>query len=118
MSLIVAGTVVGIYAIIGNYLQGTISKSCIWLVSVMLLFISNIPIPDVFPHIYDASFVSVTQPWHNSTYILMSFFGIWVLYYYFRIIKSVKSCEKIALKDTVIFWIILSLCNYSKPNFF
>lgn len=56
-----------------------------------------------------------TQPWHNSTYIIMRMFGFLVLGLFFSIQNHYL--EKINIKEFALFTICLFLVNFSKPNF-
>lgn len=82
-------------------------------VSVSSVFISKLCIPEWSPLYYDDAFS--TQPWHNSTYIMMRLFGICVLAVFFTMQKEYD--KKIGVKDCVLFTIFLILVNLSKPNF-
>ena len=82
-------------------------------VSVSSVFISKLCVPEWSPLYYDDAFS--TQPWHNSTYIMMRLFGICVLTVFFVIQKDYE--KKIRLKDGILFTLFLILVNLSKPNF-
>ncbi len=54
--------------------------------------------------------------WHNSTYLLMKWMGLWTLLVYLKIEKDIS--EKLTLKSFVYFTVILMLTTAAKPNFF
>lgn len=121
MSLIIIATIIGVRKYIDKNIDfrgdGKFSNLAITLVSVLTIFTSNIYIPFIFPHLYN-HYTKVSQPWHNSTFILMRFFSVFVVYYFFKIYDEIKGNEKISKYDAILFWLSLNLCNYSKPNFF
>ena len=47
----------------------------------------------------------------------MRFFSMWVILLFFNIYENVEN-NKFSIRDGIIFCVLLSLCNYSKPNFF
>ncbi len=80
---------------------------------ICLTFLAEIYIPVLAPFFY--SFTTVTQPWHNQTYIFMKIFSLGVLMIYEKINKCYT--EKIGGKDWIIFAILLTITNAIKPNF-
>lgn len=90
---------------------------CEWYMYVPLAItctiLTSIYIPFVYPYFYNGT--CLTQPWHNSTYLLMRCLGMLVMIVYFQIEEHYL--EHISLKQMVIFTILLALVNYAKPNF-
>ena len=82
-------------------------------VSASSVFICKLCVPEWSPLYYDDSFA--TQPWHNSTYILMRLFGICCFVMFYLMQKDYQ--EKIKLRDCALFTLFLILVNCSKPNF-
>ena len=82
-------------------------------VSAGTVFICKLCIPDWSPFYFADSFS--TQPWHNSTYILMRIFAMLTMLYFFRIEKDYL--KKIRYGDLGIFAVLCFLTNFSKPNF-
>lgn len=78
------------------------------------LFISKITISELSPIFYKRV-LFVTQPWHNSTYILMRMFGIFAILYYFKIRK--KGFDKLVFKNYFLFSSSLIVVNLCKPNY-
>lgn len=113
MVAIIVITVLGIYKYIRH--RTNMPLYCSFL-ALVLIFTSNIYIPSLFPHFYN-HYTKVSQPWHNSTFLLMRAFSVWVIYYFFKIYDEIKDNNKISLVNAVCFFLSLSLCNFSKPNF-
>jgi len=88
-------------------------KSALLFFSISSLFITSIYIPFLYPHFYDRAWS--TQPWHNSTYLLMRLLGVLALAVYFQI--EAHYLDGIRWKDFVLFTVLLTLVNYAKPNF-
>ena len=84
------------------------------IISSTTVFICKICIPDFSPYYYLDSFV--TQPWHNSTYVVMRIFGLLAVYYFFRIQKNYLHVSKFNV-DYLFFTLSLIAVNFSKPNF-
>lgn len=80
---------------------------------VSALFMSSIYVPQYYPWYYDNSFG--TQPWHNSTFLLMRLVGTLAVALYLKMEKTYL--KKIEWKDAIAFIILLTLVNYAKPNF-
>lgn len=115
MSIIFVGTSFGMFLYLVRRVGDKVDKYTIVFFALMLLFVSNLYIPAIFPHLY-TNYTSVSQPLHNSTYLLMRFFSVLVTIFYFKIYEQVKLNE-FHIKDGIIFCIFLTLCNFSKPNF-
>lgn len=117
MNSIIFGTYWGMYRYLSGRNEGVNSKEMIAIIATSLLFTSNIYLPVVFEHFYN-HYTTVSQPWHNSTYILMRLFSVWVIFLFFIIYEELTEENKISKKNAILFWLVLSLCNFAKPNFF
>jgi hypothetical protein len=53
--------------------------------------------------------------WHNSTYLMMKWMGLWTLLIYFGIEKDIS--KKLTKKSFVLFTAVLTLTTAAKPNF-
>ena len=99
------------------------SKS--FLLAGSVCFLGGIYVPNVYPYFFlspdyngrGAAFSFCTQPWQNSTYILMRLFGLLTLILFFRIYSKYQ-VEGISPKEWLAFTIVLTLTNAAKPNFF
>lgn len=83
------------------------------LVSMIFLFVGNMYIPDLFEKFYAGS--ANTQPWHNSSYLLMRLFSVLAIGFYFKIEENYLT--EIKVKDWLLFTLFLTLSNWSKPSF-
>ncbi len=83
------------------------------IISALGIFICKLCIPDLSPYYYHNSLV--TQPWHNSTYLLMRFFAPVVISLFFSIQKNYVF--KVSALDLLSFTFFLFMTNFSKPNF-
>lgn len=83
-------------------------------IGISSIFLCTIYVPKFWMKYYAAT-THVTQPWHNSTYLLMRLVAIAVLLIYFKIEK--KYMDKIEVKDLILFTISLVMVNAAKPNF-
>ena len=54
--------------------------------------------------------------WHNSTYLMMKWMGLWTLLIYLKIEKDIS--KKLTLKSFILFTAVLTLTTAAKPNFF
>lgn len=117
MSIIIILTIWSCYSFIHyvlfDLLNTKINKHTIFFVSVFMLFVCKICIPVLSPFFYVKSYV--TQPWHNSTYICMRLFAVLALIYFIKI--QSHYLEHLEYKELIIFTILLTITNYSKPNF-
>ena len=77
------------------------------------LFIASTYIPFLYTEFYKSGLA--TQPWHNSTYLLMRLLGIIVMIVYIKIESHYLS--GISIKEAALFTLLLVLVNYAKPNF-
>ncbi len=122
MSLIVLLTAVFItvliktlYRVISNEEIADTFCPAVYAFSVSLLFIASIYFPRYWEHFYVAQTIT-TQPWHNSTYILMRLFAVLTLIFYFRI-QDVYYNKKVGIKEYFLFFVFLFFSNFAKPNF-
>ena len=53
--------------------------------------------------------------WHNSTYLMMKWMGLWTLLIYFNIEKDIS--KKLTKKSYILFTAALTLTTAAKPNF-
>ena len=54
--------------------------------------------------------------WHNSTYLMMKWLGLWTLLIYIKIEKDIS--EKLTVKSFALFTLVLTLTTAAKPSFF
>ena len=54
--------------------------------------------------------------WHNSTYLMMKWMGLWTLLIYLRLEKNIV--DKLEIKSYLYFMLVLTLTTCAKPNFF
>ena len=54
--------------------------------------------------------------WHNSTYLMMKWMGLWTLLIYLKLEKDIS--EKLTLKSYIYFTVVFTLTTAAKPNFF
>ena len=116
LALVIMCTIVGIYWMINCFLKYyaiELDKKIVYLVSIMLIFVCNIYIPELFPFFYKGT--ACTQPWHNAPYILMRMFAIPTFALYIKMEK--KYLDKIEWKDWIFFLVLLTLGNWAKPSF-
>lgn len=79
------------------------------------VFLCNIYIPGLWPHFYVKQ-TGVTQPWHNSTFLLMRLLGT-VLIILFLYIQEEYLTEHIKLTEWLLFVLVLTGTNMAKPSF-
>lgn len=113
---VVLGTSIGMWFYIHKHLNEYLCKESGMLLAMALLFVNNIYLPKVNEHLYYYN-TNVSQPWHNITFILMKFLGAFVICLYFEIYQELKE-NRLSLNKGIVFVILLSLCNFAKPNFF
>lgn len=78
------------------------------------VLLASIYIPFFQPHFY-ISRTMLTQPWHNSTYLLMRMFAVIAFLLFIKLQDSY--IEKFDYKTAVAFTMVLTLVNYAKPSF-
>ena len=117
MSLVEFVTIIGVYAYVKKRCDDFINRKITLLISTCLMFTSNLYIPVIFPHLYN-HYTTVSQPFHNSTYMMMRMFSVFAVIMYFIILEKIEENKIIQWKELILFCVSLTLCNYSKPNFF
>ena len=118
MGIITVATVYAVYCFLKFILKENnvkFNKYMVMALGITGICLSSIYIPKLFPHHYTAA-TCLTQPWHNTTYILMRMLGYLTLTVYFYIVRNYQ--KKNCIKAYVVFTIFLSLTNFAKPNFF
>lgn len=85
------------------------------LVALFSVFSAGIYIEKYRPYYYFKLSV-LTQPWHNSTYLLMRLLAVMTLIFYFQIEQTYYK-KKIEIRTYFWFAFFLTLTNFSKPNF-
>lgn len=115
MAISMVVTSIGCYIFLKEYT--TISKNKGILISLALLFVCCIYVPDLFPHRYTLILTNTTQPYHNTTYLLMRMFAVFCMLYFLKIYDQLNN-ENLKIKDCFVFFIFLTFCNASKPSFF
>lgn len=118
MSLFVGGTILLTAIFIKQILAELgIEKVEMWYVIPIAagsIFLCSLFIPKLWMFYY-TSRTHITQPWHNSTYLLVRLLAVAVLCVYFKIEKEYT--YRVSNKDLTVFTILLVLANASKPNF-
>lgn len=84
------------------------------IIAASTIFLTNMYIPEYWPHYY-VSQTSLTQPWHNSTYLLMRMFAVYLMSVFILVQKNYTCKMKASL--LILFTILLILVNWAKPNF-
>ena len=87
--------------------------SYLFIVSAGLMFVCKLCIPDLSSYYFNGALV--TQPWHNSTYLLMRPFAMATLLLFFEIQE--KYLSEINIKRNIVFAVLIFLTNFAKPNF-
>ena len=84
---------------------------------IMALFL-NIFMPCYIRGLSDGRYIGMhtASIWHNSTYLMMKWMGLWTLLIYLRIEKNIS--EKLTTKSFILFTAVLTLTTAAKPNFF
>lgn len=110
------GTALGMAVYLRSRAGARWSRPLLLFLGLALVFTGNLWLPRLFPHFY-THYTKVSQPWHNSTYLLMRFFSVPVLALYFKLFDQARR-NAFAIRDGLLFCAVLTLCNYAKPNFF
>lgn len=101
-----------------------INWSYSFLLGIAVCFMGGIYIPNVFPVLYlhhnytgPGTAASIcTQPWHNSSYILMRFFALITMLQFWKI-RSKYFDGKIKISEWISFAVLIFLTTAVKPNF-
>ena len=78
----------------------------------------NILMPCYIKGLADGRYMGMhtSSIWHNSTYLMMKWMGLWTLLIYLKLEKDIS--EKLTLKSYIYFTAVLTLTTAAKPNFF
>jgi hypothetical protein len=78
----------------------------------------NIVMPCYIRGLSDGRYMGMhaSSIWHNSTYLMMKWLGLWTILVYMQIEKKIT--ERITVKSYLFFTLILTLTTAAKPNFF
>ncbi len=84
----------------------------------LLALLLNIVMPCYIKGFSDGRYIGMhtSSIWHNSTYLLMKWMGLWTLLIYFKIEKNIS--KKMTVKSYLYFTLVLTLTTAAKPNFF
>ena len=85
------------------------------MISLGLLFLTNIPIPWLFPRFYAGSLIA--QPWHNITYIAMKPFAVLTLYNFFELYRIYSEEKRISTKHWILTMIMMALATNMNAGF-
>lgn len=85
------------------------------MISLGLLFLTNIPIPWFFPRFYAGSLIA--QPWHNITYIAMKPFAVLTLYNFFELYRIYREEKRISTKHWVLTTVMMALATNMNAGF-
>ncbi len=102
-----------------NHPDANLDISRIFVVAAPLVFLCSIYLPGfygVFYYVAENHVTDFTQPWHNSTYLLMRLFSLAAMTYYFKIQSGYL--QKPLPTGWIAFLLSLTLVNAAKPNFF
>ncbi len=113
LALITGATVLVTYKLLFEQLKNTISKEIILLIALALNFVMAAHLD--FAHTQWYIGYESGNLWHNSTYIVMRFFGLLTLLFYWRVESTYR--EKIIVRDLLLFTLFLSLTTATKPSF-
>lgn len=84
-----------------------------------ICFVSSIYVPFFYPTFYggvNKTITIATQPWHNSTYLLMKLLSFIVMGYYIELQQNY--IKRISITTWVKFAVSLGIVNSVKPSFF
>ncbi len=85
------------------------------MISLGLLFLTNIPIPWLFPRFYAGSLIA--QPWHNITYIAMKPFAVLTLYNFFELYRIYSEEKRISTKHWILTMVMMALATNMNAGF-
>lgn len=86
--------------------------------SYAVLFVGSIKIPRFYPYFYIKDYFHgafLTQPWQNSTYVVMRLFAVLSFAMFLKCLRSAK--EGVKARELFSLFIVLALANAFKPNF-
>ena len=86
--------------------------------SLFLALLLNVLMPCYIRGLSDGRYIGMQSSsiWHNSTYLMMKWMGLWVILIYIRLEKKIS--EELTLKSYLYFTAILTLATAAKPSFF
>ena len=87
-------------------------------IAIILALLLNIVMPCYIKGLSDGRYMGMhaSSIWHNSTYLMMKWLGLWTVLVYMRIEKNIT--KKLTVKSFLFFTCILTLTTAAKPNFF
>ncbi len=87
-------------------------------VAILLALLLNIVMPCYIKGLSDGRYMGMhaSSIWHNSTYLMMKWLGLWTILIYLRLEKNIS--KKLTLESYTFFVIVLTLTTAAKPNFF
>ncbi|MCR4793327.1 MAG: hypothetical protein K5871_11290 [Lachnospiraceae bacterium] len=87
-------------------------------VSLIAALLLNVLMPIYIRGLSDGRYMGMhsSSIWHNSTYLMMKWMGLWTLLIYLRIEKNIS--EKLTVKSYLYFTLVLTLTTSAKPSFF
>lgn len=85
------------------------------MISLGLLFLTNIPIPWLFPRFYAGSLIA--QPWHNITYIAMKPFAVLTLYNFYELYRIYSEEKRISTKHWILTMVMMALATNMNAGF-
>ena len=86
--------------------------------AILLALLLNIVMPCYIKGLSDGRYMGMhaSSIWHNSTYLMMKWLGLWTILIYLRLEKNIS--KKLTLESYTFFVIVLTLTTAAKPNFF
>ena len=86
--------------------------------SLLAALLLNLFMPCYIRGLADGRYIGMhtSSIWHNSTYLMMKWIGLWVLLVYIRLEKNIKN--KLTAENFLYFVLVLTLATAAKPNFF
>ena len=86
--------------------------------AVLLALLLNIVMPCYIRGLSDGRYMGMhaSSIWHNSTYLMMKWLGLWTILVYLNIEKDIS--KKLTVKSYLFFTVILTITTAAKPNFF
>ena len=122
-TLIVLPLILGMFAVLSVFFSAELiieltDKKIESNVAILLGLLLNIVMPCYISGLSDGRYMGMhaSSIWHNSTYLMMKWLGLWTILIYLRLEKNIS--EKLTLESYTFFVIILTLTTAAKPNFF
>ena len=86
--------------------------------AVLLALLLNTVMPCYIRGLSDGRYMGMhaSSIWHNSTYLMMKWLGLWTILVYLNIEKDIS--KKLTVKSYLFFTVILTITTAAKPNFF